>query len=268
MLAALSQVTSTAELGQLVTCSIYRNAGLLAKEAACIDVFSGGRLILGLGAGWYDREYAAYGYEYLPDRHAARGARGDDQRHPAAVVRGDGARSRASTSSSTARTATRSRSCAPAALGRRRRREDDPAHRGAARRRDQLAGRPRPVRAQVEGARGALRRGSGARLRLHRAHPRPRLPALRLPADLDAWLDSPGGGNLWGGRSARGYVRDNFVGTVDQVAEKVQGFVDAGCREFVLWFRDFPSTREPRAVHRRGRAADSSLIPPGTMLGR
>ena len=68
MLAALSQVTSTAELGQLVTCSSYRNAGLLAKEAACIDVFSGGRLILGLGAGWYDREYAAYGYEYLADR--------------------------------------------------------------------------------------------------------------------------------------------------------------------------------------------------------
>lgn len=37
-------------------------------------------------------------------------------------------------------------------------------------------------------------------------------------------------------------MRDNFVGTVEQVTEQVQGFVDAGCREFVLWFRDFPSS--------------------------
>ena len=35
---------------------------------------------------------------------------------------------------------------------------------------------------------------------------------------------------------------DNFVGTVEQVTEKVQAFVDAGCAEFVLWFRDAPST--------------------------
>ena len=38
------------------------------------------------------------------------------------------------------------------------------------------------------------------------------------------------------------YTRDNFVGTPEQVAGKVQAFVDAGCREFVLWFRDAPST--------------------------
>ena len=48
MLAAIAQHTSTIRLGQLVTCSSYRNAGLLAKEAACVDVYSGGRLILGL----------------------------------------------------------------------------------------------------------------------------------------------------------------------------------------------------------------------------
>lgn len=63
-LAALSQQTTTIRLGQLVTCAAYRNAGLLAKEAAGIDVMSGGRLVLGLGAGWYEREYAAYGYPY------------------------------------------------------------------------------------------------------------------------------------------------------------------------------------------------------------
>jgi len=38
------------------------------------------------------------------------------------------------------------------------------------------------------------------------------------------------------------YIRDNFVGTPEMVTEKVQAFVDAGCREFVLWCRDLPST--------------------------
>ena len=77
-LAALAQHTSTIKLGQMVTCAAYRNAGLLAKEAACVDVFSGGRLILGIGAGWYEREYQAYGYP-VPER-----------RDPAADPRGDG----------------------------------------------------------------------------------------------------------------------------------------------------------------------------------
>ena len=59
-------------------------------------------------------------------------------------------------------------------------------------------------------------------------------------ADMKQWLDSPGGGQLWGRTPHDEYVRDNFVGTVEQVGEKVQEFVDAGCREFVLWFRDAP----------------------------
>ena len=61
-------------------------------------------------------------------------------------------------------------------------------------------------------------------------------------ADRDAWLESDGGGQLWGRTPHADYVRDNFVGTPDQVAEQVQAYVDAGCREFVLWFRDYPSS--------------------------
>ncbi|MBK5289500.1 MAG: LLM class flavin-dependent oxidoreductase, partial [Acidimicrobiia bacterium] len=61
-------------------------------------------------------------------------------------------------------------------------------------------------------------------------------------ADLAAWMDSPEGGSLWGRGDPDEYVRDNFVGTAAQVTEKVQGFVDAGCSEFVLWFRDYPSS--------------------------
>ena len=50
------------------------------------------------------------------------------------------------------------------------------------------------------------------------------------------------GGDLWGSEDPAAYARDNFVGTVEHVTEKVQAYVDAGCREFVLWFRDYPSS--------------------------
>ena len=62
ILAALASSTSRVELGQLVTCTSFRHPALLAKMATTADEVSGGRLILGLGAGWYDREYQAFGY--------------------------------------------------------------------------------------------------------------------------------------------------------------------------------------------------------------
>jgi alkanesulfonate monooxygenase SsuD/methylene tetrahydromethanopterin reductase-like flavin-dependent oxidoreductase (luciferase family) len=62
MLAALAASTSRVELGQLVTCTSFRHPALLAKMATTADAVSGGRLILGLGAGWYDPEYQAFGY--------------------------------------------------------------------------------------------------------------------------------------------------------------------------------------------------------------
>jgi F420-dependent oxidoreductase-like protein len=65
-MAALARDTKTIRLGQMVTCNGYRPPSLLAKMASCIDVMSHGRLILGIGAGWYQHEYEAYGYEY-PD---------------------------------------------------------------------------------------------------------------------------------------------------------------------------------------------------------
>jgi len=59
---ALAASTKRAEIGQLVTCASFRDAGALAKTAATADSISGGRLVLGLGAGWYDREYDAFGF--------------------------------------------------------------------------------------------------------------------------------------------------------------------------------------------------------------
>jgi hypothetical protein len=63
-LAAVSQVTERARLGSLVTCALYRNAGLLAKEAANVDVMSNGRLIFALGGGWDEQGCAAYGFDF------------------------------------------------------------------------------------------------------------------------------------------------------------------------------------------------------------
>jgi alkanesulfonate monooxygenase SsuD/methylene tetrahydromethanopterin reductase-like flavin-dependent oxidoreductase (luciferase family) len=62
ILAALAASTHRVELGQLVTCTSFRHPALLAKMATTADTVSGGRLILGLGAGWYDPEYTAFGY--------------------------------------------------------------------------------------------------------------------------------------------------------------------------------------------------------------
>jgi F420-dependent oxidoreductase-like protein len=69
-MAALARDTSTIRLGQMVTCNGYRPPSLLAKMASGIDVMSHGRLILGIGAGWYEHEYRAYGYDYpeTPER--------------------------------------------------------------------------------------------------------------------------------------------------------------------------------------------------------
>lgn len=62
ILSALATSTTRVELGQLVMCNSFRNPGLLAKMAVTADTISEGRLILGLGAGWYDPEYEAFGY--------------------------------------------------------------------------------------------------------------------------------------------------------------------------------------------------------------
>jgi F420-dependent oxidoreductase-like protein len=240
-LAALSQQTSTIRLGQLVTCAAYRNAGLLAKEAAGIDVMSGGRLILGLGAGWYEREYQAYGYEFPP---AGTRLRILDETVQAVKllwmqettdfagehVRLDGAY------------------CDPKPI-----QQLPPVWIGGGGEKVTLkiaASHADATNWQV-GLDAFVRKS--AILAQHcedvgrdpatitRTHG----PDCRLfdtEAELKRWLDTPGGGQLWGGTPNDEYVRDNLVGTAEQVAEKVQGYADAGCGELVLWFRDYPSS--------------------------
>jgi alkanesulfonate monooxygenase SsuD/methylene tetrahydromethanopterin reductase-like flavin-dependent oxidoreductase (luciferase family) len=248
-LAALAQHTTKIKLGQMVTCAAYRNAGLLAKEAACVDVFSEGRLILGIGAGWYEREYQAYGFPFprpgvrlqileetvevvkrlwteetvtYQGKHLAfDGAYCDPkplQRLPELWIGGGGEKV-------TLRIEARHADKTNWQTGIE-----------GFRRKSQL----------LHGYCDEIGRDFDSIVRTHG----PDCRIFESERDMQAWLGSSGGGSLWGGSPHDEYVRDNFVGTVDQVAEKVQEYVDAGCREFVLWFRDFPTSASLEAFAR------------------
>jgi F420-dependent oxidoreductase-like protein len=64
LMAAFAAATSRVRLGQMCTCMSYRNPAYLAKVAATTDIISGGRVEMGIGAGWYEHEWRAYGYGF------------------------------------------------------------------------------------------------------------------------------------------------------------------------------------------------------------
>ena len=106
LMSAFGAVTERVRLGQMCTCMSYRNPVYLAKVAATCDIVSGGRIEMGIGAGWYEHEWRAYGYGFPPAARAAaacstRACRSCGRRGPKA--------SRPSTASTTRWTA---RSCA------------------------------------------------------------------------------------------------------------------------------------------------------------
>jgi F420-dependent oxidoreductase-like protein len=245
MLSALSQRTDRVKLGQLVTCAGYRNPGVLAKQAACLDVMSGGRLILGIGAGWYHEEYASYGFRFPPaserlaildetlqairrlwteetvtfDGHHVHfdGAFCDPkplQQLPAVWVGGGGERK-------TLRIAALHADATNWQVGI----EDFVRKSEILAQHCEEVGRPFDEITRTHG---------------------PDCRIFDSDAETRAWCAEPDGGSLWGRTPADEYLRENLVGTVEQVTEKTQAFVDAGCKEFVLWMRDYPSDESVR----------------------
>ncbi|QYN40294.1 LLM class F420-dependent oxidoreductase [Pseudonocardia sp. DSM 110487] len=72
LMSAFGAVTERVRLGQMCTCMSYRNPAYLAKVAATCDHVSGGRIEMGIGAGWYEHEWRAYGYGFPPARERLR----------------------------------------------------------------------------------------------------------------------------------------------------------------------------------------------------
>jgi alkanesulfonate monooxygenase SsuD/methylene tetrahydromethanopterin reductase-like flavin-dependent oxidoreductase (luciferase family) len=241
VLAALAPQVPRVGLGQLVTCAPFRPAGLLAKQAACLDVVSGGRLLLGLGAGWYEQEAADYGLPFPSARERLRvleetltavrllwtselttfagrhvrleAARCDPkplQQLPPIWVGGGGEQV-------TLRIAARLADATNWQVG-----LDAFVHKS------QLLDR---YCTEIERDPAAVARTHG-----------PDTFLFDTEADMRRWLASPAGGHLRKPVPKDEWARDNFVGTVDMVVEKAQAFVDAGCSAFVNWYRDFPSS--------------------------
>jgi F420-dependent oxidoreductase-like protein len=67
LLSATAAITEKIKIGQIVVCNSYRNPSLLAKMLSTLDIISNGRVELGIGAGWYEQEYVAYGYDFPSD---------------------------------------------------------------------------------------------------------------------------------------------------------------------------------------------------------
>jgi F420-dependent oxidoreductase-like protein len=237
VMAALAEATSTIRLGQMVSCTSYRPPTLTAKITASIDVISGGRLEWGVGAGWYDHEYKAYGYEFPapkvrigmlreaveivtamwrePDTsyegryYTVAGAQCDpkplQQPRPPVWIGGGGEQL-------TLRVVARYADCS------------------------NFGGRPDEWARKCE----ILKEHCRAVGRDYDEIRKTWSPEVFV-RESEEEVTAAGTRSLWG-EEVESWRAGNLVGTPEQVAEKVQAYVDLGCRGFVPWCADYPDT--------------------------
>jgi len=237
-MAALAEATSTIRLGQMVSCTPYRPPALSAKITATIDVISGGRLDWGVGAGWYQGEFEAYGYEFPaalvriamlreavelvkamwsePDAsyegryYRLDGAQCDpkplQQPHPPIWIGGGGEQL---TLRVVARLADKSNFGG---------KPDEWAHK-----RDVLRGHCVEVRRDADEIEMTWS---------------PEVMVRESEDEIQA-LVAAGKASRWG-EPYESWSAGNLVGTPEQVCEKIRAYVELGCSYFVPWCSDYP----------------------------
>jgi F420-dependent oxidoreductase-like protein len=238
-MAALAEATTRIRLGQMVSCTSYRNPALTAKITSSIDVISGGRLDWGVGAGWYWHEYEAYGWPFeenkirigqledavevvkamwtQPDGEfegkyfSVKGAQCDpkpvQQPHPPVWIGGGGEQL-------TLRVVARHADCANFGG-----KPHEWAHkREVLQRHCKDAGRDEDeIRKTISGE----------------------ILLRENEDDITALVDAGEAGSLWN-EPYDSWVAGNLVGTPEQVCEKIRAYVDLGCTYFVPWCSDYP----------------------------
>jgi F420-dependent oxidoreductase-like protein len=239
--AAISQVTSRIKLGQMVGCAPYRTPSLLAKITSNIDVISGGRLIWGIGAGWYEHEFKGYDYPFLKasDRIAVlretveivkgmwseadfsydgkhfhlEGAQCDpkpiQQPHPQVLIGGGGEQL-------TLRVVAR--------------------HADAS----NFGGKPHEWAHKAEVLKGHCKDVGRDYDEIQKT-----ISGEILIREDEAEIEAGGTRSMWG-EPYESWREGNLVGTPEQVAEKIQTYIDLGCTGFYPWCSDYPDTETVR----------------------
>jgi alkanesulfonate monooxygenase SsuD/methylene tetrahydromethanopterin reductase-like flavin-dependent oxidoreductase (luciferase family) len=257
-LAAISQRTTRIRLGQMVGCALYRSPALLAKITSNIDVMSGGRLDWGIGAGWYEHEYRAYGYgdEWWLGREDrwSGGGDGPDGKLPSARDRITMLRetveivklmwSEPDATYDGEFFSVKGAQCDPKPL----QKPNPPVWIGGggeqltlrvvARHADcsNFGGKPHEFAHKTE----VLKGHCAAVGRDYDEITKTWSPELFIREDEQEIVD--GGTRSFIGEQYESWRAGNLVGTPEQVAEKIRTYVDLGCTGFVPWISDFPDT--------------------------
>lgn len=236
-MAAISQLTSTIRLGQMVGCNSYRNPGVLAKITSNLDVISGGRLDWGIGAGWYENEYRAYGFEFPKPKD-----RIGMLEETVQIVRSMW--TEPETTFAGKYYDLKRANCDPKPL----QQPTPPIWIGGGG--EQLTLRVVAEHADCSNFGGPPETWAHKRdvLRRHCADVGRDPDEIRMTwspeifiRDTEAEVDDAGSLAVWG-QPAEEWRANNLVGTVEQVAEKIRTYVDLGCRGFIPWCSDYPET--------------------------